>query len=87
MTKSRPTSGSFDKVMFNLPIPRFDGNDKLHLELAKAAAKAKALAAAVELPEGVKFQRARGLIRAALVEAGLAQKIDALVARLLDGEA
>ena len=39
----------------------------------------------VALPEGVKFQRARGKIRAALTDAGLAQKIDALVARLLDG--
>ncbi|WP_175492485.1 hypothetical protein [Methylocapsa palsarum] len=37
------------------------------------------------LPEGARFQRGRGLIRAALTEAGAAQRIDALVARLLDG--
>ena len=42
-------------------------------------------AASVLLPDGVKFQRARGLVRAALIEAGVAQRIDTLVARLLDG--
>ncbi len=75
----------FDKVIFNLPIPRFDPEDELHLALAAAAAEAEAIAAAVELPEAAKFQRARALIRAALTEAGVAQKIDALVASLLDG--
>jgi len=75
----------FAKVMFNLPIPRFDPKEKIHAALAKAAAEAETIAAAVELPEGVKFQRARGLVRSALVEAGVAKKIDDLVARLLDG--
>jgi hypothetical protein len=76
----------FDKVMFNLPIPRFEAENKLHRELADAAAEAERLAASVELPEGVKFQRARGLVRTALTEAGIAPRIDALVARLLDGD-
>jgi len=75
----------FDKVVFNLPIPRYDAKIKLHRDLADAAAKAERVAAAVALPEGVKFQRARSLVRAALQEAGLAAAIDALVARLLDG--
>jgi hypothetical protein len=74
----------FDKVMFNLPIPRFDAREKLHLALAEAAARAEKIAAAVELPEGVKFQRARGLIRAALTDAGASQQIDGLVAQLID---
>jgi hypothetical protein len=75
----------FDKVMFNLPIPRFGANNPLHNDIADAAREAEALAASVHLPENIKFQRARGLIRAALTEAGVAQRIDALVARLLDG--
>jgi hypothetical protein len=75
----------FDKVVFNLPIPRYDSKIKLHRDLAEAAAKAERVAAAVALPEGVKFQRARSLVRAALKEAGLAEAIDALVARLIDG--
>ena len=75
----------FDKVVFNLPIPRFDAKIKLHRDLAAAAEKAEAVAAAVALPEGVKFQRARRIVRAALAEAGVAERIDALVAKLLDG--
>jgi hypothetical protein len=74
----------FDKVVFNLPIPRYDAKIKLHRDLADAAAKAERVAAAVTLPEGVKFQRARALVRAALKEAGVADSIDALVAALLD---
>ena len=75
----------FDKVMFNLPIPRFDPKSKLHRDLAADAEKAETIAAAVALPEGVKFQRARRMVRDALGEAGLSERIDALVARLLDG--
>ena len=71
--------------MFNLPIPRFDATDPLHNAIADAAREAGVLAATVALTENIKFQRARGLIRAALAEAGIAQRIDALVARLLDG--
>jgi hypothetical protein len=75
----------FDKVMFNLPIPRFDPASALHGKLAAAAREAETAAAAVPLPEGVKFQRARKLVRDGLTEAGIAPSIDALVARLLDG--
>lgn len=74
----------FDKVIFNLPIPRYDAKNETHAALAKAAAGAEKIAAAVALPEGVKFQRARKLVREALLEADVAQDIDALVARLLD---
>jgi hypothetical protein len=74
----------FDKVMFTLPIPRFDRTEPLHLELAAAGRDAESLAASVALPEGVKFQGARKLVRDALTEAGIAARIDDLVARLLD---
>jgi hypothetical protein len=76
----------FDKVIFNLPIPRFDPKNASHRALAKASAEAEALAAKVEVPEGVKFQRARGLLRKALIEAGVSGRIDTLVAKLLDGQ-
>jgi hypothetical protein len=72
--------------MFNLPIPRFDADNPLHNDIAGAAREAEALAATAPLPEHIKFQRARGLIRAALTEVGVAQRIDALVATLLDDE-
>jgi hypothetical protein len=74
----------FDKVIFTLSIPRFEGTVALHTELAAAARDAEAVAAATPLPEGVRFQRARKLVRDALTEAGAAQRIDGLVARLLD---
>lgn len=75
----------FDKVMFNLPIPLFDGSIQLHADLAGEGAEAERVAALVELPEDVRFQRARKLIRNALSENGVAGRIDALVERLLDG--
>jgi hypothetical protein len=71
--------------MFNLPIPRFNPRDPLHNAIAEAAREAETIAARVPMPENTKFQRARGLIRAALTETGVAQRIDALVARLFDG--
>jgi SAM-dependent methyltransferase len=74
----------FDKVMFNLPIPRFDATKKLHRDLAAAAEEAEKVAAAVALPEAMKFQRARAQVRSALTEAGIAKRIDVLVAKLLD---
>ena len=54
--------------MFTLPIPRFDATVALHNELAGAAAEAERIAAAFALPESVKFQRARKLIRDALTD-------------------
>lgn len=73
----------FHKVIFNLPIPRFDERLAGHMALADAAREAETLAATVALPEGVKFQRARAMVRAALTEAGIAGLIETLVGRLL----
>ena len=64
----------FDKVIFNLPIPRFDRTIRVHAALSAAAADAERVAAGVELPEGIRFQRARRLVRDGLVETGLAQR-------------
>lgn len=75
----------FDKVIFNLPIPRFDSTNALHRELASYAARAEKIAAEIELPEGIKFQRARKVVRSALVDAKISPRIDKLVANLLDG--
>jgi hypothetical protein len=74
----------FDKVMFNLPIPTFNATQSLHRELAATSGEADRVAGSLQLPEGVKFQRARKLVRDALTETGVAQRIESLVARLLD---
>jgi len=68
-----------------LPIPRFDSGVSLHTDLASAAGEAETIASAVALPENVKFQRARKLIRDALIKAGVAPRIEALVARIVSG--
>jgi hypothetical protein len=73
----------FDKVMFTLPIPRFDAEIRLHADLAAAGAEAEKVAAKVELPDDIHFQTARRRVREALAESGVAERIDALVARLL----
>ncbi len=75
----------FDKVMFELPIPKFDPHVALHQRLAKAAGRAEEVASAVPVSENDHFVRVRGRIREALREDGIAQKIDGLVAKLLAG--
>lgn len=75
----------FDKVVFTLPIPRFDAGASLHSDLAGAAREAESVAAAASIPASFKFQRARKFIRNKLIEAGVAPKIEALVARVLGG--
>ena len=73
----------FDKLMLTLPIPRFDGENALHLELAALAADAERVAGEVELPERAGFVKTRQIIRGALATDGVAQRIDARVAQLL----
>jgi hypothetical protein len=74
----------FDKVMFNLPIPIFDPKSSLHEELAEAGDEAEHLASAIVFPDGIKFQRARKIVRDELSVSGVSRRIDKLVARLLD---
>ena len=73
----------FDKLVFEQPIPEFDRREALHAELADAARRAEAMAAAVPVQQGVDFRRNRTTIRDALAGSGLAAEIDELVARLL----
>jgi hypothetical protein len=74
----------FDKVMFNLPIPRFDRRTALHRQLAELGHEAEQAAQTVELKEGEKFQRARKRVRDALIEFGISGRIERLVEKLLD---
>ncbi|NDD63128.1 MAG: hypothetical protein EBZ36_03980 [Acidobacteria bacterium] len=76
----------FDKVIFNLPIPRFDETRDLHTALAKASEAAEEIAAGVSFPEGTKFQRARSLVREELQSADVFKSLEALVAQILDGK-
>lgn len=73
----------FDKVIWNLPIPRYDPKNALHRNLSKAGASAEVAAQAVDLVEGEKFQRARKRVRDALIGNGIATHIERLVEKLL----
>ena len=73
----------FDKVMFNLPIPVFDGGVALHRDLAAAGREAEQVAGMVDLVDGEKFVRARKRVRDALTEDGIGGEIEKLVDELL----
>ena len=73
----------FDNLLWELPIPEFDNGALLHGDLAEAGAEAEAIAETVVLPEG-DYRRKRRAIRDALAATGLAARMDALVARLLN---
>jgi hypothetical protein len=62
-----------------------DAKLKLHRDGVAADGEAEKIAAAVGPREGVKFQRARKTVRNALTADGVSGKIDALVAKPLDG--
>ncbi|MCJ2130911.1 N-6 DNA methylase [Methylobacterium sp. E-045] len=83
--QSRGEQGArdFDKLMFTLPIPRFDPREAVHARLAAEGAVAEAVAASVTLPAEAAFQKARALVREALREEGVSSRIDALVETLL----
>ncbi len=72
----------FDNLVWTLPIPEYDAADPLHRDLAAAASRAEAVAAAVPLAEG-HFTQKRRAIRAALAEDGVAAEMEALVDALL----
>ena len=74
----------FDKVMFTLPIPRFSATSALHVDLASAGREAETMGAGIAMPPTTPFARARRIVRDELRERGVSERIDALVARLLD---
>lgn len=73
----------FDKVFFNLNIPRFDGSVALHTGLAKAAVRAEKVAVALSIDMTTGFRKARAQVRRALNDDGVGGEIEELVAELL----
>ena len=82
-SRGRWGARDFDKLVFELPIPRFEAGDPLHRDLVQAAREAERAAETVPLPETMHFAQARQRIRATLQETGVTQRIDDLVVRLL----
>jgi hypothetical protein len=75
----------FDLLPWELPVPEYASGNALHRQLAQAAQRAEAVAAAVPLREGTHFTAQRRAIRDALTQDGIADRIDALVGRLFNG--
>lgn len=71
------------KYLLDSPIPLFDEESSLHRDLADLAGQAERIAADVVLREGGYFVQSRQRVRRALEEAGVAAKLDILVAQLL----
>jgi hypothetical protein len=77
----------FDKVMFNIPIPKFDPRNNLHQSLARAASDAETISTSVQLRAGMHFRRLRAQVRHTLNEDGIGVEIEKLVTDLLrDGK-
>lgn len=73
----------FDKYVFMIPFPTFDNTDELHAELAVLGGEAEKLAASVDVSGARTFQASRKLIDEALMNAGIAGRINAAVAELV----
>jgi SAM-dependent methyltransferase len=74
----------FDLHVFGLPFPIFDPRADLHARIAHLAHNAEIAAAGIDLDAGWQFQKARRVVREALVEDGIAGEIDAAVRELLE---
>jgi hypothetical protein len=82
-SRGRWGARDFDKLIFELPIPRFDSTMPAHLSLMRAALEAERIAGDVLLPPDIYFVRARQLIREVLRQSGITGEIDALVAEVV----
>lgn len=73
----------FYGLPFEFPIPVFDAQDDLHVELAEVGGKSAELANSIEMAENVSFVVARKTINLALDEAGISAQLNELVKQLL----
>ena len=83
-SKGQGGARDFDKLIWELPIPEYDGRNTLHQRIAALAGECEALAATVPLDADAYFTTQRRAIRDALAAAGLMQRLDRLVAELLE---
>lgn len=74
----------FDRVIFNLPIPKFDSKIRLHSDLARAGGAAERLVKSLSFKEGQHFTRSRKVIRDELLKEKIAPQIENFTSNLLD---
>jgi hypothetical protein len=73
----------FDKIVFQLPIPRYDPESALHVRLVALARRAEGIVALLEFPESKRFEALRRQCREALETEGLLGEIDQVVRLVL----
>lgn len=73
----------FDKNVFSVQIPIYDSSDASHQELARLAAEAELVSAQVQSPPGTDFKKLRKMARLLLEEAGLSDRIERAVGRVI----
>jgi N-6 DNA Methylase len=73
----------FDKYVFHIPFPRYDGQIDLHRRIADLGLRAETIAGGVDIATAKTFQQARKLIRTELAGDGIAQEIEDAVNVLL----
>lgn len=73
----------FDKLVFALPIPRFDPQSVDHREVVALSREAMRVAAATVLADETHFSYARRFVRARLQQEGVARELDAIIDRIL----
>lgn len=71
------------KKVFSLPIPHYDPDNAVHVQLAALAERAQNIADAVQLPD-TRFEMQRKHIRSVLEREGVTADINAIVKPLLD---
>ncbi|MGW7301912.1 N-6 DNA methylase [Streptomyces sp. NPDC054829] len=76
----------FVKLVWQLPIPYFSPANPLHMEIVELSARAEAVANTVAIPDGLGFQAARKLVRAALEDQGITAALNARVIALLESD-
>lgn len=72
----------FDMHVFALAFPEFRSANPLHRQLAELGERSEQVASTVDLSGVAQFQKARRLVREALRADGVADDVDAAVARL-----
>lgn len=82
-SRGRWGARDFDKLIFALPIPRFDPQSEHHRRVVALSREAARVAAAADLADETYFTHARRIVRARLQQAGLTAELDRMVERLL----
>ena len=73
----------YAKDVWRLPLPIFDPDNAVHVELGELAKRAEEIAKAVSLPKGKRFEALRRTVREAIAATDVGKEIERLVVAIL----